>query len=62
MDDLTACTHELNNLLSVVLSYTGFAIEDVQDPAVLQDLGEVRRAASRASELVSQLQRSGGAT
>jgi len=48
--------HDFNNLLSVILGYTGFALSQLspEDPTRAQLL-EVRKAGSRAAELVRQL-------
>ncbi len=48
--------HDFNNLLSVVLNYTGFALESVNpgDP-LFSDLEEIRNAAERAATLTRQL-------
>ncbi|PKN45601.1 MAG: hypothetical protein CVU59_08590, partial [Deltaproteobacteria bacterium HGW-Deltaproteobacteria-17] len=48
--------HDFNNLLSVILSYTGLAMEQLPqgDPA-MDDLVEVQKAGERAAELTRQL-------
>ncbi|MBN2037965.1 MAG: response regulator, partial [Chitinispirillaceae bacterium] len=48
--------HDFNNLLSVILNYTGFAIEDMRegDP-VRNDLLKVKNAGERAAVLTRQL-------
>jgi PAS domain S-box-containing protein len=48
--------HDFNNLISVILSYTDFAMQDLQerDPLKL-DLLEVRKAGERAASLTRQL-------
>ena len=48
--------HDFNNLLSVVLSYTDLILADLPaaDP-LRQDLGEIRQAGLRATELTRQL-------
>ena len=56
--------HDFNNLLGVILNYTSFVIEEVgrearrhgwEPESVESDLGQVRRAAERATELTHQL-------
>ncbi|MBI5494785.1 MAG: response regulator [Deltaproteobacteria bacterium] len=48
--------HDFNNLLAVILSYTGFALEDVRKHNLAtDDLLEVQRAANRAAGLTRQL-------
>lgn len=47
--------HDLNNVLSVVLSYSGMLLEDQTDPTVREDLEEMKRAGERGSELVRQM-------
>ena len=48
--------HDFNNLLTVILGFTGFVLED---PAIIErhgsDLGEIIKAAGRASGLTRQL-------
>ena len=48
--------HDFNNLLSVIITYAGFALEDLRrtDP-MRADLEEVQRAGQRAAELTRQL-------
>jgi len=48
--------HDFNNLLSVILSYTGLAVESLKpnDP-MRADLDEAKRAGERAAELTRQL-------
>ncbi len=48
--------HDFNNILSVIVNYTDFAIEQSADhPDVQADLAQVRHAADRAVNLTSQL-------
>lgn len=48
--------HDFNNLISVILSYTDFAIQGLQDRDPLKlDLLEVRKAGERAASLTRQL-------
>jgi signal transduction histidine kinase len=48
--------HDFNNLLAVILNYSSFVAEAVEDrPAVLADIGQVRSAAQRAAGLTRQL-------
>jgi PAS domain S-box-containing protein len=48
--------HDFNNLLSVILGYTGFAMEGVRDgDPIKNDLLEVRQAGERAAALTRQL-------
>ncbi len=46
--------HDFNNLLSVILLYTGFAMEGADD-SVKDDIIEVKKAAERGVALVRQL-------
>ena len=48
--------HDFNNLLAVILTYTEFALEDLeaQSPA-RQDIAEIRKAAQRAANLTRRL-------
>jgi len=48
--------HDFNNLLSVILSYTGMAVDELPpDDPLRTDLGEVIRAGERAAGLTRQL-------
>jgi two-component system cell cycle sensor histidine kinase/response regulator CckA len=48
--------HDFNNLLSVILSYTGLAVESLKpDDPMRADLDEAKRAGERAAELTRQL-------
>jgi len=48
--------HDFNNLLSVILSYTGMALDDSREGGDLRDgLLEVKQAANRAAALTRQL-------
>ena len=48
--------HDFNNLLSVILGYTGFAMEGVRDgDPIRNDLLEVKQAGERAAALTRQL-------
>lgn len=48
--------HDFNNLLSVILCYTKFAMEGLQDgDPVRDDLHEVEKASARAADLTRQL-------
>jgi PAS domain S-box-containing protein len=48
--------HDFNNLVSVILSYTGFAMNAVPEGDPIQeDLAEVRKAGERAAALTRQL-------
>ncbi len=46
--------HDFNNLLSVILLYTGFAMDEASD-SVKNDIIEVKKAADRGVALVQQL-------
>jgi PAS domain S-box-containing protein len=48
--------HDFNNILSIIVNYTDFAVEQSGDhPDVQADLAQVRRAADRAINLTGQL-------
>jgi signal transduction histidine kinase len=48
--------HDFNNLLAVILTYGDFMAEELEEDHPLQgDLGEVRKAATRAAELTRKL-------
>ena len=48
--------HDFNNLLAVILNYSSFVAEAMEDrPAVLADVGQIRSAAQRAAGLTRQL-------
>jgi signal transduction histidine kinase/ActR/RegA family two-component response regulator len=48
--------HDFNNLMSIIISYTDFAIETLRHSnPIRDDLMEVRRAGRRAAELTRQL-------
>ena len=47
--------HDFNNVLSVILSYSEMMLEDLEPGRVLDDVGEIHRAAMRAGELTRQL-------
>ena len=47
--------HDFNNLLSVILSYTGLALETIGDGPIAADLREVHMAAERAADLTHRL-------
>jgi two-component system cell cycle sensor histidine kinase/response regulator CckA len=48
--------HDFNNVLSVILSYSEMLLADLkQDDPLHGEIGEIRRAAVRASELTQQL-------
>ncbi len=48
--------HDFNNLLSVILSYTTLVLDEMApDAPMREELGEVRRAGERASDLTRQL-------
>jgi two-component system, cell cycle sensor histidine kinase and response regulator CckA len=48
--------HDFNNLLSVILNFTGFALEELHDGDPIRgDLIEVKRAGQRAAGLTRQL-------
>ncbi len=48
-------SHDFNNLLSVILSYSEMLIEDLPPGRVLDDMREILEAARRAGELTKQL-------
>jgi PAS domain S-box-containing protein len=48
--------HDFNNMLAVILSYAGFIAQEVKDnPALAEDVEEIRQAAQRAATLTRQL-------
>jgi signal transduction histidine kinase len=48
--------HDLNNILSVVLSYTGLLLSDLKsDDPMRADIDEIRKAGMRAADLTRQL-------
>jgi signal transduction histidine kinase len=48
--------HDFNNLLAVILNYSSFVAEAVEDrPAALADVGQIQSAARRAAGLTRQL-------
>src|SRR6202049_2585479 len=48
--------HDFNNLLAVILNYSSFVAEAVEDrPAALADVGQIQSAAQRAAGLTRQL-------
>ncbi len=48
--------HDLNNILSVVLSYTGLLLSDLKsDDPMHADIDEIRKAGMRAADLTRQL-------
>jgi len=48
--------HDFNNLLTAITGYTDLAIDRAShDPALVQDLSEIQRAADRAADLTRQL-------
>lgn len=48
--------HDVNNLLSVVLSYTSLLLADLpQDDLLREDIGEIHAAGERAAEVMRQL-------
>lgn len=50
-------THDINNLLTPILAYTNLGLAQVKPgEALYEELVEIRRAAERASELVSRVQ------
>ncbi len=47
--------HDFNNLLGVILNYATLAQRAIDDPAVSDDLQQIRNAAERAADLTRQL-------
>jgi two-component system, cell cycle sensor histidine kinase and response regulator CckA len=47
--------HDFNNLLSIVLSYSDMLLLEPKAEAVLEEIGEIKRAGERAAELTRQL-------
>lgn len=51
--------HEFNNLLTIIVGFTDLLLDDAQPGGQLHaDLNEIRSAASRALELLPQLDES----
>jgi two-component system cell cycle sensor histidine kinase/response regulator CckA len=49
-------SHDFNNMLSVILSYTGLILSDLKpDDALRADIEEIKRAGERAADLTRQL-------
>ncbi len=47
--------HDFNNLLTIILGYTALAVATISDPAVRDQVEEVKKAAERAAGLTRQL-------
>jgi PAS domain S-box-containing protein len=47
--------HDFNNLLAVIINYAEFALSEVADSPVREDVLEIRRAAEQAAALTQQL-------
>jgi signal transduction histidine kinase len=51
-----AIAHDLNNQLAVIMNYSSFVLDDVDDPERMhEDVAEIRNAAERARDLTQQL-------
>lgn len=48
-------SHDLGNLLGVVLNYSTLLARQLKDPLMLADVGHVREAAERATDIVRSL-------
>ena len=48
-------SHDLGNLLGVVLNYSTLLARQLKDPLMLADIGHVRAAAERAADIVRSL-------
>jgi PAS domain S-box-containing protein len=48
-------SHDFNNLLTAIRGYASLALERAEDPELVGDLEEIRRAADRAADLTRQL-------
>ncbi len=48
-------SHDLGNLLGVVLNYSTLLARQLKDPLMLADIGHVRDAAERAADIVRSL-------
>jgi two-component system cell cycle sensor histidine kinase/response regulator CckA len=47
--------HDFNNLLTTILGYTELSMMRYEDPALREDLGEIKKAGERASALTQKL-------
>lgn len=56
-DRVAHATHDLGNLLGVVLNYSTLLTRQLKDPLMLADMGHVRDAAERAADIVRSLAR-----
>jgi signal transduction histidine kinase len=52
---IESTTHEIANLLGVILNYATLMGRDLTDPVAAGDLSRIRTAAERAVELTRQL-------
>lgn len=48
-------SHDLGNLLGVVLNYSTLLTRQITDPAVLTDIDQIRIAAERAADIARNL-------
>ncbi len=47
--------HDFNNMLGAIIAYAGFAQDKADDPELLADLTQIRRAAEQGAELTQRL-------
>ena len=47
--------HDFNNILCAIQAFADLAMDEIDDPAVLDDLGEIKTASRRGADLVSQI-------
>jgi PAS domain S-box-containing protein len=47
--------HDFNNMLGAIIAYAGFARDKADDPELLADITQIRRAAEQGAEMTQQL-------
>ena len=47
--------HDFNNMLGAIIAYAGFAHDKAEDPELLADITQIRRAAEQGAELTQEL-------
>jgi signal transduction histidine kinase len=56
-DRIAHASHDLGNLLGVVLNYSTLLARQLKDPVMLADIGHIRVAAERAADIARSLAR-----